>query len=54
MRILQITIQAPGSRSGGEIGVRQTLLSLIGNGYEVDYVGPEISEPKIRDKYGLK
>lgn len=51
MKILQITIQAPGSRSGGEIGVRQTLLSLLGNGYEVDYVGPEIAEEAIRRLY---
>ncbi len=51
MNILQITIQAPGSRSGGEIGVRQTLLSLLANGYEVDYAGPEIAEIDIRKKY---
>lgn len=51
MRVLQITIQAPGSRSGGEIGVRQTLLSLKGNGYEVDYIGPEIEDDAIRALY---
>ena len=51
MSILHITIQAPGYRSGGEICVRQTLLSLVGCGYAVDYLGPEIKEPEIRDRY---
>ena len=44
MNILQITTQAPGARSGGEMGIRQSLLSLIANGYSVDYVGPHIDD----------
>ncbi len=51
MRILQITILTPGRYNGGEIGVRQTLLSLTGNGYTVDYIGPEIKEPELRALY---
>lgn len=31
--------------------MRQTLLSLKGNGYEVDYIGPEIEEEEIRALY---
>ncbi len=51
MRILHISILTPGRYNGGEICVRQTLLSLIGNGYSVDYIGPEIEEPEIRELY---
>ncbi len=51
MNILHITILAPGRYNGGEIGVRQTLLSLIGNGYTVDYLGPEIRDPELRGLY---
>ena len=51
MKILQITSQAPGFNSGGAIGVMQTLFSLIGNGYEVDYIGPEIEKEEIKSYY---
>lgn len=51
MRILQITPQAPDTNSGGTIGVLQTALSLLENGYDVDYIGPEISNDSIRKHY---
>lgn len=51
MRALQITPEAPGRFSGGKIGVRQTLLSLVGNGYQVDYVGPEIEDDELKSLY---
>lgn len=51
MNILQITPEAPSSRSGGGIGVRQTLLSLLENGDQVDYVGPEITEEPLKALY---
>lgn len=51
MRVLQITTEAPGAFSGGQIGVRQTFYSLIENGYEVDYTGPEIKDEGLRKQY---
>lgn len=51
MKILQISAQPPSSRGGGGIGVAQTALSLAGNGYQVDYVGPEIEEQRYRELY---
>lgn len=51
MRILHITSQAPGMRSGGELGVYQTIKSLCLNGYDVDYVGPEIKDKNISVLY---
>ena len=51
MRILQISPEAPGTHSGGQLVIRQTLLSLTGNGWEVDYVGPDIQDPQIRALY---
>lgn len=51
MRILHITPQTPGMKSGGEIGVGQTLLSLYGNGYIVDYVGPKICNKDLIELY---
>ena len=51
IRILHITPQAPGMKSGGEIGVRQTLLSLCGNGYTVDYIGPKLNDENLKELY---
>ena len=51
MRVLHITPEAPGSLSGGKIGVKQSLYSLVDNKYVVDYVGPEIEEEEIRQVY---
>lgn len=51
MKILQITAQAPGKKSGGELGVLQTTMSIIGNETIVDYVGPEILDTNIASKY---
>lgn len=51
MRVLHITPEAPGRCSGGKLAVRQTLLSLVGNGYEVDYVGPEIEDQEACSLY---
>lgn len=51
MRILHITTDAPGNMSGGKIGVRQTLYSLSGCGYEIDYAGPEIDEDDLKRLY---
>lgn len=50
-RILHITPQAPGEKSGGEIAVHQTLLSFLEDGYIVDYVGPQIESEVIKKKY---
>lgn len=54
MKILQITPQSPGYSSGGQIGICQTLLSVVGNGHEIDYIGPEIEVQEIRDLYTNK
>lgn len=51
MRVLHITPEAPGSLSGGKIGVKQSIYSLINNKYVVDYAGPEIEEKEIRQLY---
>lgn len=51
MNLVQITPEAPSARSGGGIGVRQTLLSLIKNGDAVDYIGPAISDPTLAALY---
>lgn len=55
MNILFITFIPPEKTSGGAIGVRQSLLSLIAKGDNVvDYVGPYTSDPildKCRKKY---
>lgn len=51
MKILQIAPEAPGKYSGGKLVIRQTLLSLVGNGYEVDYVGPEIEDQEVAALY---
>lgn len=51
MKILQITPEAPGQHSGGQLVIRQTALSLKGNGYEIDYVGPEIEDQQVRALY---
>ena len=47
MRILHITSQAPDTKSGGELGVYQTIKSLYLNDYDIDYVGPEIKKREI-------
>lgn len=51
MKILHITPEAPSTMSGGGIGVRQTLLSLTENHYEVDYVGPDIPDQELKNRY---
>lgn len=51
MVILQITPEAPGTSSGGKLGVLQTLLELRGIGCIVDYVGPKIDDVSIRTLY---
>lgn len=51
MRVLHITPEAPGSISGGKIGVRQSIYSLADNKYDVDYVGPEIEDREIQQLY---
>lgn len=53
MKILQITSEAPGKKSGGQIGVAQTIKSIcVGN--DVDYVGPEIEDSEFRNLYKKK
>ena len=51
MKLLQICPEAPGKHSGGQLVIRQTLLSLAGNGWNVDYIGPVIEDPQIRALY---
>lgn len=51
MKLLHITPVAPSNNSGGGVGVLQTLLSLFNNGYELEYVGPEIYEKEYQDLY---
>ena len=43
MKILEITCEAPGERSGGALGVKQSIESLLSCG-QVDYIGPPIME----------
>lgn len=50
MRILQITSEAPGKKSGGQLGVAQTAESIcLCN--DVDYVGPAIEDDAFLDLY---
>lgn len=51
MNILHITPIAPGNKGGGEIAVQQMLLSAVQNGNTIDYVGPEIEDKNLRQKY---
>lgn len=51
MRVLHITPEAPGSLSGGKIGVRQSVYSLVDNSCVVDYVGPTIEDGEVRKLY---
>lgn len=51
MEILHITPVAPGNLSGGEIGVRQTLLSISGGDNAVDYMGPDIEDKELENLY---
>ena len=47
MRVLGITFEIPGEKGGGAIGIKQTLISLLGCG-EVDYVCPENDHPILQ------
>lgn len=40
MKILEITFVPPDKKSGGGLGIYQSIKSLLGNG-DVDYIGPE-------------
>lgn len=51
MRLLQITPEAPDYNSGGKMGVAQTAISLSANGWDVDYIGPEIENADIKKLY---
>ena len=51
MKLLHITPEPPSSTSGGGIGVKQTLLSLVYNNYSVDYIGPEIADKSLARFY---
>lgn len=51
MKILQISPQVPGKKSGGELGVLQTVLSLKESGYLIDYIGPEIKDQDVISLY---
>ncbi len=42
MRILEITLMPPGKKSGGELGIYQSIYSLSTNG-KVDYIGPDFN-----------
>lgn len=48
--LLHITPEAPGLKSGGQIGVLQTLESICAHN-EVDYIGPEIEDSDVFCKY---
>lgn len=50
-RVLQITPEAPGYKSGGAICVLQSLDMLLLSNCCVDYVGPEITDQEIASKY---
>lgn len=51
MKILHITPEAPGYTSGGRLGILQTELSITSPENIVDYVGPEIEDPSLRQRY---
>lgn len=51
MRMLHITPQAPAMKSGGGIGIYQTMYSITSIADEVDYVGPEIEDAEIKSRY---
>lgn len=46
MKILAITFEAPSNKSGGGIGILQSLKSLLSCG-EVDYIGPDFNHSLI-------
>lgn len=49
MKILYITFEAPSVKSGGGIGVKQSLLSLL-HSNELTYIGPTFQEKSLEDK----
>lgn len=51
MKILHIAPEAPSTTSGGGIVIKQTLLSLVNNQHELDYVGPNIIDSSIAKLY---
>lgn len=51
IKVLQVTPEAPGRKSGGQYGILQSALSLFGSCDEVDYIGPHIEDDDIRNKY---
>lgn len=54
MKVLQITPEAPGNKSGGQRGVLQSLLSLKGVNKKIeviDFVGPRIFDETIKQLY---
>lgn len=54
MKVLHVTPVAPGMMSGGEQGIRQSLLMLCGCKNmidQLDYAGPPIAEEHLKKKY---
>lgn len=51
MKILHIATQPPGHKSGGEIVTLQLSYALTHISEKTDYIGPQISDPKIRAWY---
>lgn len=51
MNILHISPQYPSHQSGREMAVLQSVMSMVENGYYVDYVGPKIEEKEIAELY---
>lgn len=55
MKILHITFEAPGEKSGGALGVYQSANSILSTGNQVDYIGPEFEGINLeyRNKFFL-
>lgn len=49
MKILEITFVPPDRKSGGGLGIYQSIKSLLGNG-DVDYIGPEFESNLFVDE----
>ena len=48
MKVLEITMIPPDKKSGGGLGIYQSIVSIANNA-EVDYIGPEYDEEIFRD-----
>lgn len=51
-KVLYIAFESPSEYSGGGIGIKQSILSLVDK-YQIDYIGPFIIDNEIREKVNV-